>query len=112
MTRLHLRYDGARFPDDLQLRETADRKNFQGRYVLRHPGLGAPGCAAARDYLRGLPERFEQRGADPGAADPLADRRDPGENGGGRPVVQAGRRAHRRKWWQRLWPDCRAYGGR
>ena len=37
VTRLHVRYDRAHFPEDLMLQETADRENFQGRYVLRHP---------------------------------------------------------------------------
>ena len=37
VTRLHVRYDAARFPDDLVFQETADRESFQGRYVLQHP---------------------------------------------------------------------------
>src|SRR5262245_52427367 len=37
VTRLHVRYDGKTFPEDLALMETGDRGNFQGRYVLRHP---------------------------------------------------------------------------
>src|SRR5439155_23311214 len=40
LSRLHVRYDGAHFPEDLVFQETADRTNFQGRYVLRHPGKG------------------------------------------------------------------------
>src|SRR5262249_37548272 len=36
ITRLHVRYDNAHFPEDLVFQETPDRNNFQGRYVLRH----------------------------------------------------------------------------
>jgi len=60
VTRLHLRYDQAHFPDDLRFQQTADRTNFQGRYVLRHPWQGEPTCRGARDYLSALPERFER----------------------------------------------------
>ena len=38
VTRMHVRYDAQRFPEDLVLQETADRNNFQARYVLRHHG--------------------------------------------------------------------------
>jgi hypothetical protein len=34
LTRLHVRYDNAHFPEDLVFQETGDRVNFQGRYVL------------------------------------------------------------------------------
>ena len=49
LTRLHVRYDAAHFPEDLVFQETADRSNFQGRYVLRHEWKGEAGaCEAAR----------------------------------------------------------------
>ncbi len=38
--------------------ETADRGNFQGRYVLRHPWRGNASCAAADSYRAALPARF------------------------------------------------------
>lgn len=64
LTRLHVRYDGAHFPEDLVFQETADRVNFQGRYVLRHPwskaGAGRPSCAAADTYQRSVRDRQEQ----------------------------------------------------
>ena len=61
VTRLHVRYSRATFPEDLVLQETRDRENFQGRYVLRHPWRGEPGdCEAARAYLRELPARQER----------------------------------------------------
>lgn len=59
ITRLHVRYDAAHFPEDLMFQETADRANFQGRYVLRHPYTGKATCAAAEDYRRMLGLRFE-----------------------------------------------------
>ncbi|MBI3516475.1 MAG: DUF2330 domain-containing protein [Proteobacteria bacterium] len=59
-TRLHVRYDAAHFPEDLQLQETKDSTNFQGRYVLRHPWSGAASCTAGDAYWRGLPARFEK----------------------------------------------------
>ena len=60
VTRLHVRYDAAHFPEDLVFQETADRANFQGRYVLRHPWKGEDKCEAAaryRDELRARAER-------------------------------------------------------
>ena len=60
MTRLHVRYDGAHFPEDLVFQETADRTNFQGRYVLRHAWNGTDTCAAAGRYRVELTQRREQ----------------------------------------------------
>ena len=60
VTRLHARYDDESFPEDLRLRVTDDRQNFQGRYVMRHPWRGAPTCEAAEQYLASLPPRFEK----------------------------------------------------
>ncbi len=59
LTRLHLRYDAAHFPEDLVFQETADRENFQGRFVLRHPWTGGGTCEAARRYRRELPKQYE-----------------------------------------------------
>ena len=61
VTRLHVRYDAASFPEDLALMETADRSNFQGRYVLRHPWQGDAKCDAAVRYSAALPERLKQQ---------------------------------------------------
>ena len=60
LTRLHLRYDGEHFPEDLVFQETADRENFQGRYILRHPWTGKANCPAARTYRAELRERRER----------------------------------------------------
>jgi hypothetical protein len=60
VTRMHVRYDAAHFPEDLVLQETADRANFQGRYVLRHPWTGNDECPATEEYRRELAQRHER----------------------------------------------------
>jgi hypothetical protein len=60
VTRLHVRYDAAHFPEDLVFQETANRENFQGRYVLRHAWKGTSSCAAADAYKKSLAERQEK----------------------------------------------------
>jgi hypothetical protein len=60
VTRPHVRYDAAHFPEDLVFMETRDRENFQGRYVLRHPWRGTASCPAAATYRASLPERFRK----------------------------------------------------
>jgi len=59
LTRLHVRYDGRHFPEDLIFQETADRSNFQGRYILRHPYAGPITCAA-NQYREDLRRRREE----------------------------------------------------
>ena len=102
VTRLHVRYDKAHFPEDLVFQETGDRTNFQGRYVLRHAWTGTATCAAAETYRRDLVARREreaqtlasltgwsieeirrQQGAGPGPAPAGPD-----------PAVP---------WWRRIW---------
>jgi hypothetical protein len=61
LSRLHLRYDAAHFPEDLVFQETADRESFQGRYVLRHPWKGKGTCAAATAYRRDLRQRLDKQ---------------------------------------------------
>ena len=61
ITRLHVRYDREHFPEDLVFQETADRTNFQGRYILHHPWKGAADdCPAAQQYRESLRTRREQ----------------------------------------------------
>src|SRR5215831_8157235 len=60
VTRMHVRYNAAHFPEDLVLQETADRTNFQGRYVLRHPWTGNDECPATEEYRRELAQRHER----------------------------------------------------
>jgi len=60
LTRLHVRYDAAHFPEDLMFQETSDRSSFQARYILRHPWTGTDECAAATTYRQQLRERYEK----------------------------------------------------
>ncbi len=60
VTRLHVRYDAEHFPDDLRFQETADRSNFQSRYVLRHPWEGGGSCAEVARYRQTLVARHER----------------------------------------------------
>jgi hypothetical protein len=60
LTRLHVRYDAAHFPEDLVFQETSDRANFQARYILRHPWTGTDDCAAATAYRHQLRDRYER----------------------------------------------------
>ena len=60
LTRLHVRYDAAHFPEDLMFQETPDRSNFQARYILRHPWTGTDECPAAITYRQQLRERHER----------------------------------------------------
>ncbi len=58
VTRLHLRYTKETFPEDLIFHETDDKKNFQGRYVIRHPWKGSPKkCEKASQYFQSLKNR-------------------------------------------------------
>jgi hypothetical protein len=56
---MHVRYDAEHFPEDLILQETADRNNFQARYVLRHPWQGDRECPATEEYRRAVLRRQE-----------------------------------------------------
>jgi hypothetical protein len=60
LTRMHARYDGEHFPEDLVFQETNDRQNFQARYVLRHAFKGNLECEAGKQYLRDLDKRHQQ----------------------------------------------------
>jgi len=60
VTRLHLRYTRASFPEDLVFQETADDDNFQARYVLRHPFAGSTTCEQGRAYRNALVERWDE----------------------------------------------------
>ena len=65
LTRLHVRYDAAHFPEDLVFQETSDRTNFQGRYVLQHAFAGSETekCAAMRPYRQQLRARHRTEAA-------------------------------------------------
>jgi hypothetical protein len=101
VTRMHVRYDAEHFPEDLVFQETADRNNFQARYVLRHPWKGDDNsCPATEEYRRQLAQRHEQEARQLASLTGwdinqirsqmnLGDT-DPNSGNGG-------------KWWQRLW---------
>jgi hypothetical protein len=60
VTRMHVRYDLAHFPEDLVFQETADTSTFQGRYVMNHPFNGDTTCEAGREYEKTLAARQEK----------------------------------------------------
>jgi hypothetical protein len=98
VTRLHVRYDNAHFPEDLVFQETADRENFQARYVLRHPWNGDDSCSAANRYRFELTQRRERE------AQTLATLtgwriEDIRTKMGLNPAVPA----QPAKWWQTIW---------
>ena len=101
VTRLHVRYDAARFPDDLVFQETADRSTFQGRYVLQHPFKGEDKCEAAARYRDELRARAEREA---GALASLT----------GWPIEDIRRkmgpaygavRPDARPWWKKMWGE-------
>ena len=101
VTRLHVRYDAAHFPDDLVFQETADRSNFQGRYVLRQPWRGEEKCEAATRYREELRSRGEREAATLASLTgwPIDDiRRKMG------PAYGA-LRPDDRPWWKKLWNE-------
>jgi hypothetical protein len=61
LSRLHVRYDAAHFPEDMVFQQTADRQSFQGRYILRHPWKGGDQCPAATAYRKELRARYERQ---------------------------------------------------
>ncbi len=60
ITRLHIRYNRDKFPEDLTFKETSNQESFQGRYVLRHAFKGETSCDAGKKYQRSLRPRFEK----------------------------------------------------
>ena len=96
VTRLHLRYDGEHFPEDLVFQETGDRTSFQGRYVLRHAYEGPFDCDAAA-YLREVRTRQEREAQTLASLTgwSLADIHEKMHLG--RPSPEP------RNWWQKLW---------
>ena len=60
ITRLHIRYNRDKFPEDLTFKETSNQESFQGRYVLRQTFKGETNCDAGKEYLRSLRPRFEK----------------------------------------------------
>ncbi len=99
VTRLHVRYDAEHFPEDLQFKATADRENFQGRYVLQHAWEGSDSCQAADTYRAQLRIRREQE------AQTLAEL-----TGRDLEAIRAKMRLDGSvpaptPWWRNLWPN-------
>jgi hypothetical protein len=97
LTRLHVRYSAATFPEDLTFQQTQDQENFQARYVVRHPWTGSPeACAEAPAYFAELRRRHKTDAAtlaDLTGWDLAGVLREAGLSPEDRPEP----------WWQRLW---------
>jgi hypothetical protein len=98
VTRMHLRYDAAHFPEDLVFQQTGDRTNFQGRYILRHPWTGEAKCEAAKTYLKSLNDRYRTE------AENLAnltgwDIQEIYKKMNFQPADESGNK----KWWEKIW---------
>jgi len=96
LTRLHVRYDERRFPEDLMFQETGDQQSFQGRYVMHHPFRGETSCEAADNYRTQIKDRRR------GEADTLA------RLTGWSPDMIRDRMGpesvpESKSWWKRLW---------
>jgi hypothetical protein len=103
VTRLHVRYTADTFPRDFVFRETNDRTNFQGRYILRHPWKGDRSqCEAAEQYFASLPQRFEAEAQNLASLTgwEITTIREKmalhGQSGESKPLKKL-------KWYQRLW---------
>lgn len=107
VTRLHVRYDAAHFPDDLMFRETNDNRNFQGRYILRHPYTGKASCSRGNQYRAGLPARFEKEAQTLASLTdwPITEIRRKMESKGQSFRVPAGALGKDKKWWRKVWPE-------
>jgi Na+-translocating ferredoxin:NAD+ oxidoreductase RnfD subunit len=57
LTRLHVRYDRAHFPEDLVLNETKDHDNFQARYVMHRLWSGEVKCEWGARYKDRVADR-------------------------------------------------------
>ena len=107
VTRLHVRYDGETFPEDLNFQVTGDRENYQGRYVLRHPWRGDYGqCEEAGQYAETLVTRWDQE------AESLAKltgweleeiKQKMADGGFSASAVGVSEPKPKKNWWQRLW---------
>lgn len=97
VTRLHLSYDREHFPEDLMFQETGERKNYQSRYVMRHPWTGEATCDAGIRYRRDLAER-RRRDASTLANLTGWDLGDIAKRQGPGPAVPVSQ-----PWWKRIW---------
>jgi Na+-translocating ferredoxin:NAD+ oxidoreductase RnfD subunit len=56
-TRLHVRYNRDKFPQDLMFQLTPNTENYQARYIITHPATGDFNCEAGKKYLKDLKQR-------------------------------------------------------
>lgn len=56
-TRLHVRYNRSKFPQDLVFQVTPNKENYQARYIVTHPATGDFDCEAGKKYLKELKHR-------------------------------------------------------
>jgi hypothetical protein len=99
LTRLHVRYDRAHFPEDLVFQQTGDNSNYQARYILTHSWTGSTECDAGRAYRRALRERQEKE------AENLARLTgwDIGNIRKRMNIASAENPKGERKWWEKIW---------
>jgi hypothetical protein len=99
LTRLHVRYDSAHFPEDLLFQETSDRASFQARYILRHPWTEQDDCAAAAAYREQMNGRYERQ------AQTLATLTGWSISEIRKAMNLTARPVNEKKWYERLWSD-------
>jgi Na+-translocating ferredoxin:NAD+ oxidoreductase RnfD subunit len=56
-TRLHIRYNRDKFPQDLMFQATPNTENYQARYIITHPATGDFSCDEGKKYLKQLKQR-------------------------------------------------------
>ncbi len=64
VTRLHAQYSKGQMPKDIEFRETRNRENFQGRYVMNHPFKGDVSCEAGQAYVQETRLRMRREAVD------------------------------------------------
>lgn len=53
-TRMHVRYEKAKFPSDLVFQVTPNNEQYQARYVLHNPAYGELDCEEGQNYITEL----------------------------------------------------------
>ena len=56
-TRMHVRYNRDKFPQDLVFQVTPNKENYQARYIVTHPASGDFNCDEGKKYLKALKQR-------------------------------------------------------
>lgn len=97
LTRLHVRYDSDRFPEDLMFQETGDQQPFQARYIVRHPFHGSISCSAGSAYQEQVAQRRRAEMQTLASLTGWEMDRIRGGMGGDAPAP------HHDDWWKRLW---------